>query len=205
VPLDARTARLRTAESNVGNFVADAIRARLGADVAVMNGGGIRSNRVLPAGRLTRRDIHGLLPFLNVLVKLEVTGATLLAALEHAVGAYPRESGGFLQVSGLAVAFDPSRPPGQRLVEVHVGGRPVDPARRYTLATNEYLARGGDGYTMLAAARVLVGPRDGPGLTETVIAAIERAGAIAPAVEGRIVLAPGAGPEPAGSPRPNSP
>jgi len=166
------------------------MRARLAADVALMNGGGIRTNRVLPAGPLTKRDIQALLPFLNVLVKLEVTGATLLSALERSVGAYPQEAGGFLQLSGATVAFDPSRPAGERVVRVTVGGAPLDPARRYTVATNSYLARGGDGYTMLASGRVLVGPEDGPGLAEVLVEAIERAGAIAPRVEGRIQRLP---------------
>ena len=189
-PLDARNSGLRTGESNLGNFVADVLRARLGADVGLMNGGGIRTNRLIPAGRLSRKDVQALLPFLNVMVKLEVTGATLLEVLERSVSAYPRESGGFLQVSWLDLVFDPRRPPGERVVRVTIGGAPLDPARRYTVATNNFLARGGDGYRMLAGTRVLVGPEDGPGLTETVVEAIERAGAIAPRVEGRVQRAP---------------
>ena len=189
-PLDARTAALRTGESNIGNLVADVMRARLGADVAIMNGGGIRTNRLLPAGPLTKRDVQALLPFLNVVVKLELTGATLLSALERSVSLYPQESGAFLQLSGATVVFDPSRPAGERIVRVTVGDAPLDPARRYTLATNSYTARGGDGYTMLASSRVLVGPEDGPGLAEVLMDAVERAGSIAPRVEGRIQRAP---------------
>ena len=186
VPLDARNAALRTGETNAGNFVADAIRARLGADVALMNGGGIRGNQLMPAGPLTRKDVHALVPFLNVLVMLEVPGRVLRDALERSVAAYPQEFGGFLQVSGLTLTFDPARPPGQRVTRVLVGGEPLDPQRRYTVAANNYTAAGGDGYAMLATAKPLVFPQDGPGLTETLLAAIERAGVIAPAVEGRI-------------------
>ena len=94
VPLDARTSTLRTGETNLGDFVADVMRARLQADVAVMNGGGIRSNRIVPIGPLTKKDVQSLLPFLNVLVKLEITGHTLLAVLERSVSVHPRESGG---------------------------------------------------------------------------------------------------------------
>jgi 2',3'-cyclic-nucleotide 2'-phosphodiesterase (5'-nucleotidase family) len=186
VPLDARNAALRTGETNVGDYITDVIRARLRADVAVMNGGGIRGNQVVPAGALTRKDINALLPFLNVLVKLELPGKVLLEVLERSVGTYPREFGGFLQVSGLTMVFDPSRPPGQRVVRVLVDGEPLDPERRYSLATNSYTAQGGDGYTMLATAKPLVFPEDGPGLAETLLEAIERAGSIAPATEGRI-------------------
>jgi 5'-nucleotidase len=186
VPLDARNAALRTGETNVGNLVTDVMRARLRADVAIMNGGGIRGNQLVPAGSLTKRDVNALLPFLNVLVMLEVPGKVLLDALERSVGVFPREFGGFLQVSGLSFVFDPARPAGQRVVRVLVGGQLLDPERRYTLATNSYTAEGGDGYAMLATAKPLVFPQDGPGLAETLLEAIERAGVIAPATEGRI-------------------
>jgi 5'-nucleotidase / UDP-sugar diphosphatase len=186
VPLDARNALLRTSETNVGNLVTDVMRARLQADVALMNGGGIRGNQLVPAGTLTRRDVNALLPFLNVLVMLEVPGRVLLEVLEHSVSVYPRESGGFLQVSGLSFVFDPARPPGHRVARVVVGSEPLDPERRYKLATNSYTAGGGDGYAMLATAKPLVFPQDGPGLAETLLQAIERAGVIEPAIEGRI-------------------
>jgi 5'-nucleotidase len=186
VPLDARNAALRTGETNVGNLITDVMRSRLRADVAVMNGGGIRGNQVLPAGALTRKDVNVLLPFLNVVVLLEVPGTVLLDVLERSVAVYPREFGGFLQVSGVTFVFDPRRPAGQRVVRALVGGEPLDPRRRYTLATNSYTAAGGDGYAMLATARPLVFPQDGPGLAETLLEAIERARVIAPATEERI-------------------
>ena len=141
VPLDARNAALRTGETNVGNFVTDVMRARLRADVAIMNGGGIRGNQMVPAGALTRRDINALLPFLNVLVMLEVPGKVLLDVLERSVAVYPREFGGFLQVSGLSFVFDPARPPGQRVVRVLVGGQPLDPERRYTAGDQQLHGR----------------------------------------------------------------
>lgn len=71
-----------------------------------------------------------------------------------------------------------------------IGELPLDPAGPYTLGTNSYTAKGGDGYTMLATARALVDPEDGPGLTEVVTEAIERARAIAPAVDGRVQATP---------------
>ena len=187
VALDARNAALRTGETNVGNLITDVMRARLHADVAIMNGGGIRGNQLLPAGPLSKRDINALVPFLNVLVVVEVPGKVLVDVLERSVGVYPREFGGFLQVSGLTVVFDPARPPGQRVVRVMVNGQPLDPERRYTVAANSYTAGGGDGYAMLATAKPLVFPQDGPGLAETLYEAIGRAGVIAPTIEGRIV------------------
>jgi 5'-nucleotidase len=186
VPLDARGSALRTGETNVGNYVADVMRRRLSADVAIMNGGGIRGNQIVPAGPLSRKDVNALVPFLNVLVKLEIPGTVLLDVLERSVSVYPGEFGGFLQVSGLTFAFDPARPPGQRVARALVGGQPLDPERRYSVAVNNYTAQGGDGYRMLATAKPLVFPEDGPGLAETLLEAIERAGSIAPVTEGRI-------------------
>lgn len=140
----------------------------------------------MPAGPLSRKDVNALLPFLNVLVKLELPGKVLLDVLERSVNAYPREFGGFLQVSGITFTFDPARPAGRRVVRVLVGGQPLDPERRYSVAVNNYTAQGGDGYAMLATAKPLVFPEDGPGLAETLLAALEREGSIAPVTEGRI-------------------
>ncbi|HTO11272.1 MAG TPA: bifunctional UDP-sugar hydrolase/5'-nucleotidase, partial [Candidatus Binatia bacterium] len=125
VPLDARRAPLRTQETNIGDFVADAMRARLKTDVALMNGGGIRSDRIVPVGPLTRRDVANLVPFNNVVVVLEMTGARLREAIEFGLVDREREGGQFLQVSGMTLTFDPRRPRGDRLVAAQVGGAPL--------------------------------------------------------------------------------
>lgn len=186
VPLEARSRRQRTSETNLGNFVADAMRERMAADVALTNGGGIRSEQVHPAGPITRGDVIGFLPFTNVAVKLEMRGADLRRALEHGLAHIEREGGGFLQVSGLTLTYDPARPAGQRVLTVHVGGGSLDEARTYVVTTNDYLLRGGDGFTAFARSRILVGPESGPDLAAIVVEAVARRGTIAPAVEGRI-------------------
>ena len=186
VALEARRAPLRTAETNLGNLVADAMRARLKTDVALMNGGGIRSDRIVPPGPLTRRDVVAFLPFGNVAVALELTGRELREALEHGVARWEREAGAFLQVSGLALSFDPSRPAGQRVVSVDVGGTPLEPERRYTAAVADYIARGGDGFTAFQKARVLVDAASGPLLTDVLLQAIAAQHTLAPRVDGRI-------------------
>mmetsp|Transcript_4169 Transcript_4169/g.14975 ORF Transcript_4169/g.14975 Transcript_4169/m.14975 type:complete len:625 (-) Transcript_4169:591-2465(-) len=106
VPLDARFSIIRTQESNVGNLVADLMVQATGAQVALLNSGSIRSDCVLPPGSITFRDLVRMLPFDDPLVVLEVRGWQLLAALERAVGGWPRLEGRFLQVSGLRFAFD---------------------------------------------------------------------------------------------------
>ncbi|HZF05106.1 MAG TPA: bifunctional UDP-sugar hydrolase/5'-nucleotidase [Patescibacteria group bacterium] len=186
VPLEARRAPLRTQESNLGDFLADAMRARLDADVAMINGGGIRTDRVVPTGALTKRDVLGLLPFTNVVVKLAVTGARLREALEQGLSRLEREGGGFLQVAGLRLAYDPRLPAGRRVLGVEVGGAPLDPARTYTAAVVDWIARGGDGVTALRDGRVLVDAVSGPQLADIVLEAITARGTIAPAVDGRL-------------------
>jgi len=186
VPLEARRAPLRTQESNLGDFLADAMRARLDADVAMINGGGIRTDRVVPTGALTKRDVLGLLPFTNVVVKLAVTGARLREALEQGLSRLEREGGGYLQVSGLRLAYDPRLPAGRRVLGVEVGGAALDPARTYTVAVVDYVARGGDGITALRDGRVLVDATSGPQLSDVLLEAITTRGTIAPAVDGRL-------------------
>ncbi len=187
-PLDGREREVRTGQTNLGDFVADVMRDRLGADLALLNGGAIRGNRLPPEGPITRRDLRQLFPFGNVLVLVEVPGVALARALERAVSAYPRPAGFFLQVSGMRLVFDPSRPPGRRVLELTVGGRSLDRERPYTVALPDYLARGGDGYAMFAAARVLIPPEDGPGLVETLLDAVGRRGSIRVHGENRIRL-----------------
>jgi 2',3'-cyclic-nucleotide 2'-phosphodiesterase (5'-nucleotidase family) len=190
-PLDSRTAVVRTREAALGNVVADALRAHFGADVALMNGGGLRGNREYPAGsQFTRRDLLGEMPFGNAVVMLELDGATLAALLEHGLSQVADAAGRFPQLSGVTLRYDPRAEPGHRLRGVEVGGQPLDPARRYRLATTDYLQRGGDGYDMLPHARVLVDASGGPLLVNVVAEALLRGGPLAAVPEGRVVATP---------------
>ncbi|PYN27956.1 MAG: hypothetical protein DMD76_06755 [Candidatus Rokuibacteriota bacterium] len=186
VALEARRAPLRTQETNLGDFIADAMRIRLGADVALLNSGGVRTDRVVPAGPLTRRDVLGLVPFTNVVIKLAVSGARLHEALEQGLSRLEREGGGYLQVSGLRLAYDPRLPAGRRVLAVEVGGAPLDPAKIYTAAVVDWIARGGDGVGALRDGRVLVDAMSGPLLSDVLLEAITARGRIAPAVDGRL-------------------
>ena len=185
--LDSRRSTVRTAESNFGNLIADAMRQSLGADVALMNGGGIRGDRTYDPGTvLTRKDVLTELPFGNVAVLLELSGADLLAALENGVSQVEDGAGRFPQVSGMSFSYDPSRPPGSRIVEAEVGGQPVEASRDYAVATNDYVYGGGDGYEALSRGTALIDPSGGTLLANIVMDYIERQGEIAPETEGRI-------------------
>ena len=141
---------VRSRETAIGNLVADALRAAAQADIAITNGGGIRANREYPAGtKLTRRDVLSELPFGNRSVASMISGAAVRAALENGLSQVENKTGRFPQVSGLTLVYDPTKPAGQRLVSVLVGGQPLDEAKTYKIATNDYMLKGGDGYTSL--------------------------------------------------------
>jgi 2',3'-cyclic-nucleotide 2'-phosphodiesterase (5'-nucleotidase family) len=186
VALDARRQTLRTQETALGNFVADVMREALDADVAVMNGGGIRGDKIIAPGLLLRRDVYTLVPFSNAVVKLEVTGAALHQMFEYGLGQADNQGGGFLQVSGAQVSYDERRPAGQRITALAVNGKPVDPNARYSVATIDFVAGGGDGQPALRNARMLVTSNNAPDLPTLLLRAIEAKKTIAPAVEGRI-------------------
>jgi 2',3'-cyclic-nucleotide 2'-phosphodiesterase (5'-nucleotidase family) len=143
-------------EYGLGRLVADAHRAAAHADVALVNNGGIRAD--LAAGVATYGDLFRVEPFQNRLVRLAVSGAVLRRALERAVSG--ADAGA--HVSGLAVWYDPGRPPGRRIVRVRLAdGADLDDGRTYTLAVSDFLAAGGSGYAMLRGA-----PAEDAGVTD---------------------------------------
>ncbi|MGV8839072.1 MAG: bifunctional metallophosphatase/5'-nucleotidase [Bauldia sp.] len=187
--IDSRRAAVLGGESTMGNLIADAMRAAVGADVAIVNGGAIRGDRLYPAGTvLTRRDVLTELPFDNRTLKLEVTGAQLLAALENAFSILKQDAGRFPQVSGMVVEVNSFAPAGSRIVSIRVGNQPLDQRRTYTLAVNDFLAAGGDGYTVLAATPRQIDLSSAQLTTGQVIDFIAAAGTVSPSVEGRIVM-----------------
>ncbi|MFY0545343.1 bifunctional metallophosphatase/5'-nucleotidase [Brevibacillus sp. H7] len=187
VPLDGDRTLVRTRETNVGNLIADIMLERTKtikgqeADIALTNAGGIRTQ--LNAGDITKKDLYTLLPFPNTLVVVEVTGEELKQALESGVSEVEKGAGRFPQISGMSFTYNPAKPAGERVVEVKVGGQPLDLKKTYKLATNDFIAAGGDGYTSLKK------PAFNTGLTlySLVEEAFIQRKALHPTVEGRIV------------------
>ncbi|WP_419856694.1 bifunctional metallophosphatase/5'-nucleotidase [Candidatus Palauibacter irciniicola] len=140
----------RDGDFPLGRIVADAQRHASGADVALMNNGGIR--RSLPAGPITFADLFELQPFNNMLVRHTMTGAQLLLTLEHSA----RGGDVDLHASGIVVRYDPAAPPGERILDVTFDdGSPLRPEGRYVVAANDFIATGGGGYTTFAEAEVI--------------------------------------------------
>ncbi|MEJ2037059.1 MAG: 5'-nucleotidase C-terminal domain-containing protein, partial [Maritimibacter sp.] len=131
--LDSRRNMVRSQETSMGNLITDAMRAAVGADIAITNGGGIRGDRTYDAGAtLTRRDVLTELPFGNVTVMTEIPGSQVLAALENGVSQVENGAGRFPQVSGMSFTYDPSADAGSRVRDVMVGGEPLDLDKLYT-------------------------------------------------------------------------
>src|SRR5262245_3482900 len=190
VPLDGVALHLRAGEPNLGDFVADAIRADAGADIGLVNSGGIRGDRIHPPGPITRRTVVEIHPFGNVVCKISIPGQVLLAALNHGVAKVPAAAGQFPQVSGLEMRVDRNGPEGDRVRDVKVQGRPLDPAATYTLALPDFVLLGGDGYTMFKGLPVLTSPESGNLMAIALERSISARDSISPQAERRIVIRP---------------
>ncbi len=191
VPLDALSHSVRTKETDIGNFIADAYRNAVDADIGFVNGGSIRADLSYNPGPLTKRDVLSMLPFNNPIIKVQITGKTLLEILEHGVARSreDNEPGRFPQVSGLKFTFDANKLPGQRIIEATVGGKKVTNDAIYTVATSDFLvSRAGDGYTMFADGKILLPAEKAPKDSEVFEKAIKESpnSTISPKVEGRI-------------------
>ncbi|MBF9234744.1 bifunctional metallophosphatase/5'-nucleotidase [Microvirga alba] len=187
--LDTRSSTVRSQEAAFGNLVADAIKDSTAGDIAITNGGGIRANKEYPAGvKLTRRDILSEMPFGNTTSLVEVTGADVKAALENGVSQIDIRGGRFPQVSGLKFEVDSKAPVGSRVSNIQANGQPLDLAKRYKVATNNFMLTGGDGYVSFTKGKVLVGLTDGKLMANEVMSYVRKLGTVDAKVEGRIVI-----------------
>ncbi|MCK9444030.1 MAG: 5'-nucleotidase C-terminal domain-containing protein [Tissierellaceae bacterium] len=176
---------VRANETILGNLIADVMRESTGADIAFANGGGIRAT--IPEGEVKVDDIIKAFPFTNTIASIEITGQELMDALEHGVELYPEEAGWFPQISGMSMKFDPNKEKGSRVLEVVVGGKPFDINEKYILATNDFMASGGDDYTMFANKPFVA---EGGLLSDVLIEHFKEVGEVTAELENRIVNLP---------------
>jgi len=147
--------RSRTEESNLGNLIADAMLDSLkdqGVEIALTNGGGIRAD--VGIGEISMQALMEVLPFGNLLATFEMKGSDLWQVFEHSVSRVEEGSGRFLQMAGAKIVWDPTKAPGERIVEIFVGNNdegwgPVDHDRIYKMVANNYIRGGGDDYQVL--------------------------------------------------------
>ena len=207
---------VRTQETNLGDLAADAILAAApNADFAITNGGGIRAN--VEIGDITRYDLFTVFPFGNMVATVELTGAQIVYILEAATHACPGIDGAFPQVSGITFEIhtyieyegeyaNPTNP-GSRIQNVCINGEPIDLDATYVMATNDFLAAGGDTYAILAENFENSGVLIGINLEDALINYIQNiddncAGYAEPA--GRIVIVDEAPVEPTPAPAPGT-
>ena len=157
---DATKPSVRKNETELGNLITDGMLSKAkefnkDTVMAFQNGGGIRAG--IDQGEITLGEILTVLPFGNTLATMKLTGAEINEALEHSVSLAPKENGGFLHVSGMKFTYDSSKEAGNRVTKAEVLGQDgtyseLDPAKEYTVATNAFTAKGGDGFTVFKKA-----------------------------------------------------
>ena len=180
VDLEGAREVVRASESNLGNLITDAMLNLSGADIALTNGGGIRAS--IPEGDIVLGDVLTAFPFANYPVVIEVSGQDVIDALNHGVDAYPEPAGKFPHVAGMTYEID-TRGEVPLVTNVMVAGEELDLDAMYKLVTNDFMAAGGDGYTMFGGKTILFQY----GLLSEVLAEyIEVLEEIDMAVEGRI-------------------
>lgn len=137
--------------SLLGQWSSDVLKQTVGADIALQNGGGLRTS--IPAGMVTMGQFYEVMPFDNTLVTAEMTGEQVLRVLEYGIH---NEKIGMLQFAGIKVIYDASMPAGKRVVEVVMtDGHPLQLKGKYKVVTNDFMASGGDGFTMFKDAQNL--------------------------------------------------
>ena len=158
--LDGRFSAVRSRETNLGNFVCDIVLTSFGpkADAVVLNSGTFRSDQLHSRGVFKLRDLIRILPMMDELVVLRLSGQQLLQTLECGVAHWPVLDGSYAQVSRIQYKFDPQRPVGRRVdpKSVRIGGKPLDFNEYYKIVTKEFLHKGKDGYSVLKEAEVVL-------------------------------------------------
>lgn len=152
VKLEGEKQVIRTRETNLGNLTADALVSATGADIGLMNAGCIRAT--IPNGDITKSMVIEAFSYSNIVVVKEVTGAEILDILEHACGKLPEADGRYAQISG--IQFDLNIASDNRVSNLCLtDGTKIDKKEVYTLATNDFIASGGDDYPHLADLPIL--------------------------------------------------
>lgn len=147
---------VRGQENSFANFVVDAMLEFAQTDIALLNSGSVRGDKLYQRNQIiTRRTIATELPFRSTISVVEITGNDLLAALEVGFSGIEQLKGAFPQIAGMTVQFDSSSAHGQRVKRVDIKGQLLDRNKTYRLATTDYLIAGGDGYDAFKNARTV--------------------------------------------------
>jgi len=192
---------VRQQETSLGDLIADIIRNAANSDAAIIGGGSIRTS--IKKGEIKVKHVYSVSPFNNYVVAVRLTGRQVREALEHGVSAIEDSAGRFPQVSGISFVYNRSAPVGSRVREVMINGQRTDPDKEYSVATDDFLAAGGDGYKAFGEAvrasrdysvvgGMMKGERlaysnSGKWVRDVIIDYIKDRKIISPAVDGRII------------------
>lgn len=179
--LDGVRENVRTKETNLGNLITDAMLNETGSDIAITNGGGIRSS--IDVGEITKEEVVEVLPFGNFIVTKELTGSQIKAILEHGVKDFGKLAGSFAHVGGIKFVVDPEKEVGKRVIEITIDNKKIDTNKKYIVATNDFLAAGGDEYPSFKDVDTL---NEYSSLDEALEKYIQKLGTVNYKVEGRI-------------------
>lgn len=194
----------RKAETNFGNLIADIIKHRAGTEIAIINGGSIRTS--INKGRIKLNDIYNALPFDNYIIAFSLTGKQIRETLESAISGIKEGKGKFPQISGITFSYSNSGDNPPEVKNILIAGKHLDPDTVYTVATNDFLAAGGDGYDIFKktingasnyseSGEIITGKNifyNDPGtwIRDVVIDYIKSYKKISPTTEGRIINVP---------------
>lgn len=181
--LDGSYENVRTKETNLGNLIGDILLDKTKADISLFNGGNIRDT--IEKGNITRREIVDVFPFSNTIVTKELTGTQIKDVLEHGVKLYPEKNSAFLQVGGISYHFDPKQKEGEKITDILKDGEPLDLNKKYVVATNDYIASGGDEFPCFSKEPIL---KEFGSLESIVIKYIEYKKEISKSIDGRISI-----------------
>lgn len=144
------TAEFLKEQTATGEWITNLMRQAVQADVAIINRNGIRQS--LPAGDVTMEAIYQMLPFDNTLFTAEFTGAELLDMLEYGIN--QPEDGTIVEFSGVQVAYDAAKPYKHGILSITLAnGQPLDVSATYKVVTNDFVAAGGDGFSIFTKGR----------------------------------------------------
>lgn len=180
--LNGKKNEIRTQETNLGNLITDAILAHLEADLSIINSKGIKAS--IKKGLISKADVYQVLPARDKIVVKKIKGEFLLQALEHSLSRYPNAEGLFPQLAGVKLIFSKAEGVQNRVLKVIINGQQLKKDRFYLLATNVFLATGGDGFEMLKKGETVT---EAGRLDQILINYLLKRGIVESKVEARII------------------
>lgn len=155
--LETRFDKIRNSEQNLSNFLTDIMRLETESDCVIVNTGTFRSNTLFKSGILTMGDIRLILPWVDLIIQMEVSGEQLFQILENSVSKYPALEGRFPAISGINFEFDPKGEPMKRVIieSIQVKNTPLDFNAKYKIAANHWISGGKDGYDAFTQSKII--------------------------------------------------